>query len=64
MARVATQRGGRGYFVGGRGLGRGRDDGRGTYPRVGDGDVDGRNGGLEEGINPPAVLQDHPALLG
>jgi hypothetical protein len=61
MARVANQRGGRGYFVGGRGLGRGRGDGRGNYPGVGDGDVDGQNGGREEGINPPAVLQEHPA---
>jgi hypothetical protein len=60
MARVAYQRGGRGYCVGGRVLGQGRGDGRGNYPWVGDGGVDGRNGGREEAINPPAVLQ-HPA---
>jgi hypothetical protein len=60
MARVANQRGKRGYYVGGRVLGQGRGDGRGNYPQVGDSGVDGWNGGREEGINPPVVLQ-HPA---
>jgi hypothetical protein len=60
MARVANQRGGRGYYVGGRVLGRGHSDGRGNNPWVGDSGVDGWNRGCEQDINPPAVLQ-HPA---
>jgi hypothetical protein len=39
MARVANQRGGRGYYVVGRVLGQGCGDGRGNYPGVGDGGV-------------------------
>jgi hypothetical protein len=61
MARVAHQRGGRGYHVGGRGQGQGQGHGdvRGNYPWGGEQGVDGQNGGHDRVINPAAVLQ-HP----